>query len=130
MKITIEIIPHGEHRIPDTVGDWQWGKENLLIHVSELGDWRYNAAVAVHELVEALLCRNDGVSQAAVDAFDTAYERERPPMGNPGWDKPEAGDAESSPYRDQHCFATAVERMLIAAFGLSWAEYEKSVEAL
>jgi hypothetical protein len=94
-----------------------------------MGDWRKEAAVAVHELVEAILCRNDGVSEAAVDAFDIEYERDRPPFGTPG-DFGEAGDSPHAPYHRQHCFATAVERMLIAALGVPWAEYEKAVEAL
>ncbi len=78
MKITIETIPHDQQRYP-TVGDWQWtGPDELVVRVSEMGDWRYNAAVAVHELVEVLLCKQDGVTEAAVDAFDTAYEATRP----------------------------------------------------
>jgi len=130
MKITIETIPHAALRYP-TVGDWSLhGNGDIQIRVSEMGDWRKEAAVAVHELVEALLCRNDGVSQSAVNAFDVGYESVRPPMGIPGWDMPEPGDAPTAPYHRQHCFATAVERMLIAAMGLSWAEYDAAVEAL
>ena len=118
MKITIETVPHGNQRYA-TVGDWLVAVDDIFIRVSETGDWRYNAAVAVHELVEALLCRNDDVSQAEVDRFDMGFRGEGEP-----------GDAQDAPYARQHCFATAVERMLIAAFGLSWAEYDKAVEAL
>ncbi|HXI49013.1 MAG TPA: hypothetical protein VNH39_10525 [Steroidobacteraceae bacterium] len=125
MRITIEVIKHEDQRYP-TVGDWLWPNEhNLLIRVSELGDWRKEAAVAVHELVEAILCKADGVAAAAVDAFDRAYEADRPPL-----DDSEPGDDPTAPYHRQHCFATAVERMLIAALGMPWAEYEQAVEAL
>jgi hypothetical protein len=125
MKITIETIPHAEQRYP-TVGDWQWlGPDHLIIPVSETGDWRYNAAIAVHELIEALLCRNDGVDEATVSAFDIAYEEDRELD-----DDSEPGDDPAAPYNRQHCFATAVERMLIAAFGASWDEYGDAVEAL
>ncbi len=129
MKITIETIPHGEQRYP-TVGDWQWiTPTELLIRVSEMGNPVYEAAVGIHEAVEALLCQQDGVTQAAVDRFDMAYERDRPPFGIPG-DDGEPGDDPAAPYHRQHCFATAVERMLIAALGVPWAEYDAAVEAL
>ena len=119
MKITIETIPHDQQRY-STCGDWQIGvRGDITIRVSETGNWRYEAAVAVHELVEALLCWNDRISTDEVDAFDMAYT---------GDDEP--GDDPDAPYARQHCFATAVERLLIAAFGVSWAGYEAAVEAL
>lgn len=125
MKITIETIPHAQQRYP-TVGDWQWQSEDdLLVRVSEMGDWRYNAAVAVHELVEVLLCKQDGVTEAEVDAFDMAYEARRPEG-----DESEPGDDPACPCAKQHCMATAVERMLVAALGVSWSEYDKAVNAL
>ena len=130
MQITIETIPHENQRYP-TVGDWLFVEPNhLRIRVSELGDWRKEAAVIVHELVEAILCRNDGVSEEEVDEFD---------MGRLAWLKErginpslagEPGDHGAAPYHRQHCIATAVERMLIAALGVPWAEYDAAVEAL
>jgi hypothetical protein len=125
MRITIETIPHENQRYP-TAGDWLWPNEhNLLIRVSEMGDWRKEAAVAVHELVEAILCKADGVAEDAVDAFDRAYEADRTSL-----DDSEPGDDPTAPYHRQHCFATAVERMLIAALGVPWSEYDAAVEAL
>lgn len=118
MKIIIETIPHGRQRYP-TAGDWYLADGELKIRVSKLGNWRYEMAVAVHEIVEALLCMNNGVSEADVDVFDVTYRGEGEP-----------GDDAAAPYSNEHCFATAVERMLIAAFGVSWAEYEAAVEKL
>ncbi len=126
MKITIETIPHVQQRYP-TAGDWRVDVENDAVHiyVSEMKYWRYEAAIAVHELVELLLCKSAGIDGASVDAFDMAYEAKRPEG-----DLSEPGDDPAAPYNQQHCFATAVERMLIAAFGLSWAEYDKCVSSL
>ena len=125
MRITIEIIRHEDQRYP-TCGDWLWPNEhNLLIRVSDMGDWRAEAAVAVHELVEALLCKGEGITQEAIDAFDMAFEKDRMPLND---DEP--GDDPTAPYHRQHCFATAVERMLIAALGMSWSEYADAVEKL
>jgi hypothetical protein len=120
MKIIVETVPHRKQRIPGQVGDWVIDAAgNIGIRVSETGAWRFDASIAVHELVEALLCRNDDVTQEQVDHFDVGFRGDG-----------EAGDAHDAPYARQHCFATAVERMLIAAFGLSWDAYEKTVEAL
>ena len=123
-KITIEVIPHSQQRY-ETAGDWQWDGENLSIKVSDMGDWRYNAAVAVHELVEVLLCKNDGVAQEAVDKFDIEFEKNRT-----AGDMSEPGDDPTAPYHRQHCFATSVERMLIAALGIPWKQYDDAVNAL
>ena len=56
MKITIETIPHNTHRYP-TIGDWQFlpakeGELNLSIKVSDMGDWKLESLIALHELVE------------------------------------------------------------------------------
>ncbi len=121
MKITIETIPHGDQRIPGQVGDWVIDNEHILIRVSDTGNWRYNAAIGIHEAVEAILCLNDGVSQEDVDKFDIKYAKY---LSN------EVGDSAQAPYHRQHCFATAVERMLIAALNVAWFDYDRDVESL
>lgn len=82
-------------------------------------------AIAIHELVEVGLCAAAGVTQQQVDDFDMKYEKTRP-----AGDDSEPGDHHDAPYRDQHCFATAVERMFVAACGLSWEVYEACINAL
>ena len=94
-EITIETIPHEEQRYP-TVGDWLFVERDLCAWVSEIGDWRNEMAVAVHELVEAILCRAAGVPGCVVDAFDKAYEH-----GEPGTSRATTPHA---PYHRQHCF--------------------------
>jgi hypothetical protein len=120
-EVSIKVVPHGEQRY-ETVGDWTIDGEKLTITVSDLGDWRYNMAVAVHELVEAILCEDAGVNQADVDRFDIDFERKR----SEG-DMSEPGDDALAPYQNEHCFATAVERMLIAALNVAWSQYDKTV---
>ena len=112
-EIIITTIPHARQRY-DTVGDWQWRGDDLIITISDTGSWRSNMAVAIHELCEVALCKDKGITQIDVDKFD---------MG-PGLQSNDPGDLPNAPYRDQHCFATAVERMLIAAFGMAWSEHE------
>lgn len=119
MKITIETIQHDQQRIPGQIGDWQLVDGALVIRVSKMSNWRYEMVVGIHEAVEGLLCMDANIGTAQVDDFDMTY-------AGPG----EPGDAPDAPYARQHCYATAVERMLIAAMGLSWADYETAVEAL
>lgn len=133
MKIVIETINHKDQRYP-TVGDWFYKKDKsgekvLHIKVSWLPRWEMVALIAVHELVEVLLCKSAGVSQAEVDRFDKEFERARD-RGQLAHPDDEPGDNPGAPYKRQHCFATAVERMLCAEMGISWSDYADEVEKL
>jgi hypothetical protein len=124
LKIVIETIEHEEQRYP-TVGDWFYWNKTLHIKVSETDNNDYNYLIALHELVEAWLCQKRGIIQEEVDAFDIAYEFNRQPG-----DDSEPGDNISAPYRDEHCIATGVERIVCAALGLPWKDYEETLERL
>lgn len=122
MNIKIEVIPHETHRYT-TVGDWIFEPNgDLIIRVSKLSDWRREMLVAIHELVEVVLCKHDGVSQEVVDRFDMELEANRK-EGDDG----EPGDEPTAPYVKQHCIATGVERVLCAHLGVSWKEYEEEL---
>lgn len=126
MKIlSIEIIPHKEQRY-DTAGDYWWdGDECLQIRVSSLPDRRMIQAIAIHELVEAWVCKWLGIEEDAIGAFDVGYEAHRA-AGN----VEEPGDDPASPYHLQHGFATAAERIYCAAVGLNWKRYSDAVNSL
>lgn len=115
MRIVIETIPHRQQRYP-TLGDWIWTGDDLTIQVSESGDWRSDVLVALHEFVEVFLCKDAGVTQDIVDAFDKAH-----------LDSADPGDEVDAPYRDQHCFAMAVERMMAAAMNYPWKQHEDTL---
>jgi len=125
MNIKIEVIPHDQQRYP-TCGDWFFDADgNLTIRVSRMSDWRHEALVAVHELVEVLLCKQRGISQSEVDAFDKQFEANRP-EGN----EDEPGDDPDAPYRKEHFFATNLEALLSAELDVEWPTYEKEVQSL
>lgn len=134
MKIDIATIPHSQQRY-ETVGDWYWkGKPEgncfwnhctLVIRVSKMKDWRHEVCVAIHELVEVVICKWTGITQKEVDTFDMAFEKNRKP-GN--FDEP--GDDNRAPYRIAHCIATGVERTVAAMLGVFWKLYEKEIESL
>lgn len=130
---TVRTIPHRFQAYP-TVGNWQWVSRGLfkpkllVIFVSELGSQDYEICVAVHEYIEAVLCRWRRISAESVDAFDLMFEREREDGLHAAEDEP--GDSPKAPYRREHRFATVVEQMLAKELDVDWQVYERSVEAL
>ena len=121
MKISVFTQPHNLQRY-NTVGDWFTSRIDgkVQIIVSELGSWRYELLVAVHELVEAFLCMHDGVAEESVTKFDKQFvQRDAEP-----------GDSPDAPYARQHCIATGVERILAACLGVKWQHYEDAIEKL
>jgi hypothetical protein len=72
--------------------------------------------VAIHEFVEAILCRNSFISTEDVDNWD---------MDHPELDEP--GADVGAPYHDQHMTAEFVERVVCQALGLSWLEHCENV---
>jgi hypothetical protein len=97
----------------------------LNIRVSKLPSWKMEALIAVHELVECMLCKSDGIDQVTVDKFDMEFEKDRA-VGN----EDEPGDDPHAPYHGQHCFATGVERLLAATIGVKWNDYADEIEKL
>ena len=125
MLITITDIKHEQQRYP-TVGDWVWDANgNLLITISDMGDWRYNFLVAFHEQVEVMLCRKRGITQEEVDQFDMAYEAQRKEG-----DTSEPGDSRLAPYYNEHQFATKLEREMARELGVDWDDYNEKVLSL
>lgn len=126
MKIVIESIDHKDQRY-ETVGDWFWDEKGVLqIRVSRMSDRRYEWLAMLHEIVEALLCKHDGIDEECVTEFDKMFEIERA-RGDHGKEE-EPGD--SAPYRHQHSFATALERALSVMIGVDWKKYSEEVERL
>ena len=112
MKIVIESVLRAQHRY-DTWGDWWYDEDGTLqIRISEdepdLPTATHQFLIALHELVEAWLCKQRGVTQAQVDAHDLAFTGEG-----------EAGDDPTAPYHKEHRFAMLVEHLMAHELGLS-----------
>src|SRR5215207_4505971 len=76
LKIRIETISHDRQRYP-TVGDyWDDPDGTLQVRISEVGDRRLELLVALHELIECELCRQRGIAEPDIMAFDLAFEKE------------------------------------------------------
>ena len=125
MRIIIETIPHEQQRYP-TCGDWQFEHDGTLhIKVSEMGCWRSELDVAIHEAIESLLCQEAGITDMQVTQFDIQFEREREAGKHALTDEP--GDDSRSPYKTHHEAATFAERACASALGLDWIEHCRTV---
>jgi hypothetical protein len=92
----------------------------INIYVSNCSDWRYSALLAVHELVEAIICYKDGITSEQVDQFDLQYNKT----------DYEPGDDIAAPYYKQHQIAMGFERMLAAELGVDWNKYETELSLM
>lgn len=125
MKINIETIPHKDQRY-QTVGDY-WIDEDgtIQVRVSEMGTDIYEQMVAVHELVELLMCLYKKIPFEEIDKFDMDFERTRKSV-----DPSEPGFDQRAPYKNEHAIATAVELVMCAHLGIAWQDYENKVNSL
>jgi hypothetical protein len=118
MNIHILVIPESEQRPEVNGADWFWDTNgDLQVRVSPLSDWRREVLLGIHEAVEAVMCKHNGVAQASVDVFDQEYDK------NHAFDL-NAGDDPAAPYVREHCLATAIERILCAELDVNWLSYD------
>jgi hypothetical protein len=123
--IEFRTIPHAGQRY-ETAGDYWTDKEGVeQFRVSYLPDWRHGFLIFLHEVVEDGLCKDRGINEEDIKAFDIKFneevdERLHDPDAEPG-DDPRA------PYYKEHQFATAIEKLFCHELGLNWQEYESAV---
>jgi hypothetical protein len=117
MNITIKSIDPAAQRYV-TTGDWIWLPDGTLqIFVPEYGNKNSAMLVAVHELVEAWLCRADGISEEVVSGWDLDH-----------LDAEEPAEVKGSPYFRQHKVATAVEKKICDALQIDWNDHNRWVQ--
>ncbi len=147
--ITINTIEHDDQRYP-TWADWELfdydamgypllsvgvlPESQMRISVSHVGNWRYEYLAAIHELLEATVCRHMGITQDMVDAFDVDYENRRIAgerraacgceiTSDPGSDY-------HAPYKLAHKYAESVEYGLARVLGVDARSYDEAFFAL
>lgn len=103
----------------ETGGDWYFDDQGDLI-IKVANDCPYfptedmQNLVAIHELIEVLLCQKRGITQKMVDDFD---------MGPGSYDVipevEESGDQPGCPYGKEHRVAMIVEHLMAHELGLT-----------
>ena len=101
---------------------------NYFIDVSEMNNPDYEFLVAIHEMIEQYLIEKRGIKNDDITNFDIEFDRKKSEGLVPDHEEP--GDDPESPYVLEHCFATAVERMMCAELGVNWKDYNDAIYAL
>lgn len=119
MRITIDTVPHEEQRY-NTAGDWYYNENgDLFITVSDMQNRDYEFCVGIHEAIEAWFCREHGIKEEEVSTFDKRFKGDG-----------ECGDDPEAPYREEHFFATSIERFISQALRIDWKKYDEAVNNL
>lgn len=117
MKTTIIAIDPSENRY-GTVGDWMFAENgDILVTTTKCGNPDSEFLVAIHELIEAYLCKRDGITEEEVNAWD---------VNNPELDEP--GDSKNAPYHRQHAVAMRTEKFLADLMLVDWEKHQQQVE--
>ena len=117
MRIEVKTVDPSAMRYP-TAGDWEWLPDGaLMLTVPEYGGNDVSVLlVAIHEMIEAYLCKRDGVTDEMVTKWDT---------DNPLLEEP--GDDLAAPYHKQHVIAMAIEKECATATRTDWKAHDNWV---
>ncbi len=127
-KIVIRTVPHNEQKY-ETCGNWFYNEAGeLVIEVSETNTM-YEFLIAVHELVEAMLCNFKGISEESVTDFDKSFEHMRNLFPIIVGDK-EPGDEDAAPYLHEHRMASRIENWLADSAGVDKEDYNNTINSL
>lgn len=128
MKIIIETVPHSQNR-NNQCGDYRYMPDgSLYVTVSSLNDPKMEWLIAMHEVIEEFLAKNDGISEEQINDYDIYYEKRRE-MGLVAEDS-ENGFAPDCIYKKYHTIATGIEMMLAAQLGVDWLQYNDKINSL
>lgn len=126
MKIRFERVTGFTERGFTTVGFWFWtkpkNKGTLTIQVTRMRDWRFEAAVWGHEIIEAVYCWIFGITTEVCDEFDAFYEREY--EAGRIHKSVEPGHDPKCPYHIGHMMGVCWEHICIPMLFASWKSYE------
>lgn len=118
MNINIQVIPPEQMRPEVDGADWYFDANgDLQVRVCPMSDWKRETLLAIHEAVEAIMCREHGISHHVVDQWDLEFNKTHAFDVN-------AGDFTDCPYRREHCAASAIERVLALELNVPWQEYD------
>jgi hypothetical protein len=125
-KYVLEVVPQEKQRY-DTPGDWIPGKPARIVS-SKMEKEDYEFLILLHELIECHLCKKKGITDEAVVEFDKKFEEDRKEGKHSAMEEP--GNSPQAPYRDEHVFATKLEREMAKKLGVDWRKYSEAVHGV
>ncbi len=104
--IFIKQIKHQDQQY-DTIGNYRKFNGLYMIEVSKQKGYCETdeevQAVALHEMIEMLLCAKRGISIEKITAWDLKHEK----------DEREPGEIKGAPYFKEHAFANKLEKLFL-----------------
>lgn len=121
MLLNIKTIPVQDQRVT-TLGDWWENADGSFeIRLTDMGNWRYEFLVLIHELTEWSICQHLGIATKDCDDFDFLFEAEI----KRGEQSPEdeAGFDHRCPYGKGHVWGDRMEKLFCFLLGVKWKAY-------
>lgn len=125
-KYILEVISPDKQRY-DTPGDWIPGTPAKIVS-SKLGNEDFEFLIMLHELIEYQLCKKKGITDEMVVEFDKKFEEDRKKGLHSEMEEP--GNSSLAPYRDEHVFATKLEKMMSKKMSVDWKKYNEAVHGM
>jgi len=127
-EVVIKVIPHENHRMP-TLGDWWIDEKGILqVRASDIGNWKSEMCLGMHEAAEGISCTAKGITAKEVDEFDEKFESEREQGLHADDDEP--GEDPRAPYHDQHLFAEGIDTLFRGNLGVTHKEWNDDFYSL
>jgi hypothetical protein len=128
LQVLLVTLPQKQLRSAPDIGDWQVNVDGspAVCSCADTGKDISNAAVLLHEFVEAFLCFLHGVKEEEVSAFDRAWFKEEEDGVEHLYDAP--GEEPVAPYHLEHVEAEKFERAFVELCGMGWDEHEANCD--
>jgi hypothetical protein len=126
MDIIIKTVSNNEvmERMGFTGADWWFDeKGDLQVRIANLGNWKEEAILGIHEASEGIICKQMKITHEDVDEFDKIYQITHE-VDN------DSGDELLAPYKWPHTFATAIERVLAGVLRVDWKSYDDKLSVI
>lgn len=125
LNVSVKTIPHRKQKY-NTVGDYLInGEGDLVIRISDLKNWKMEALITIHEIIEILLVKDRKIKIKDIDNFDIKFEKNKKKG-----DYSEPGNNKRAPYYKEHQFSTKIEKMLAKELNVDWREYNNKLDKL
>jgi hypothetical protein len=102
-------------------GDIETSKDGVInVEIQELNDEDYEFLLAIHCLVENKLIEKRKINKSDIDEFEKSYYSNMKISGL----QDDPGDDPSSPYHNEHLFATFIEMQIAKEMNISWKSFK------